>query len=97
MRILEPPPQSEVDSAIAAVSAFGSVEVREAWEELRKLNNKFFRAVQYYQEDKARGAPPGSTEQVANYRQVEDVRKQYHEKYAALSERVATELQDLPR
>jgi hypothetical protein len=93
----EPLPLAEVDAAVAAVTAFGSVEVRAALEQLRQLNNKFYRAVQFYQEDKARGGLPGLSGDAARFSSIEDVRAEYRAKHDAIEELVATELQHLPR
>lgn len=88
------PNDDELDVLTASTAAFGSEPVRQIAEQMRLTQNKFFRTVQAYQEEKTHGAAPGSRDQLDRYRKVEEVRTEYRDLHRKLSEIVATELQE---
>ncbi len=88
-----PPSEEDVDAVTAGILAFGSKEVRDANELLRLKQNRFFREVQFYQEDKARGVSPGEGDQIGRYRAIEQLRDEYRAMDKKLNDRITHELQ----
>jgi|GEM_PF-4062730 len=91
----DPPTDAEQDAMEAAVAAYGSADVRERLEAVRRTRNEFFYGVHDYRRAQAQGERPGAKDQIELYRQVEDKRRQYRAEHEAIRAAVAAELQEL--